>query len=151
MRAVIQRTLLPAQVTVDNEVTGQIEKGLVVYLGIEEADTKEDIEWLARKMTNLRIFSDDEYKMNLSLADIGGGLLIISQFTLYASTKKGNRPSYLRSAKPDYAKEMYDAFLEHLTTAYKFPVESGVFGADMHVNYSNHGPVTIIIDTKNKE
>lgn len=151
MRAVIQRTLLPAQVTVDNTVTGQIDKGLIVYLGIEEADTKEDIEWLARKITNLRIFSDEADKMNLSLENIGGGLLIISQFTLYASTKKGNRPSYLRSAKPDFANEMYESFIAHVNKTYSFPVGTGVFGADMHVQYTNHGPVTIIIDTKNKE
>ncbi len=151
MRAVIQRTTETAEVRVDDKITGQIEKGLVIYLGIEEADTKEDIEWLARKISNLRIFSDEAGKMNLSVEDINGGLLVISQFTLFASTKKGNRPSYLRSAKPDYAVPMYDAFVKHLRQAYDLPVETGIFGADMQVRYINDGPVTIIIDTKNKE
>ena len=151
MRAVIQRTTESAVVSVDDKISGQIEKGLVIYLGIEAADTKEDIEWLARKICNLRIFSDEEGKMNLSVGDINGGLLIISQFTLFASTKKGNRPSYLRSAKPDYAVPKYEAFLKHLRQTYDLPVEAGIFGADMQVRYTNDGPVTIIIDTKNKE
>ncbi len=150
MRAVIQRSLLPATVTVDGEITGKIEKGLVVYLGIEGIDTEKDIEWLSRKITQLRIFDDVDGKMNLSLADIGGGLLVISQFTLFASTKKGNRPSYLGSAKPDFAKEVYDKFLVHLKDNYAFPIGSGVFGGDMKVSYTNDGPVTITIDTHNK-
>ena len=151
MRAVVQRTVKPAEVVVDDKITGKIDKGLIVYLGIENTDTKEDIEWLSRKICNLRIFSDDDGKMNHSVEDIKGGILVISQFTLYASTKKGNRPSYLRSAKPDYAIPIYEAFLTHLNEQYNLPIGAGIFGADMKVKYINDGPVTIIIDTKNKE
>ena len=151
MRAVIQRTLLPASVTVENEKIGAIEKGLVVYLGVGNEDTKEDISWLINKIIKLRIFSDEEGKMNLSLGDISGGLLVISQFTLFASTKKGNRPSYIKSAKPDFAKMMYDSFITQLMASYSGTVATGIFGADMKVSYVNDGPVTIIMDSKNKE
>ncbi len=151
MRAVIQRTLLPASVTVENEEVGAIGKGLIVYLGVGNEDTKEDISWLINKIIKLRIFSDEEGKMNLSIADISGGLLVISQFTLYASTKKGNRPSYIKSAKPEFAKIMYDCFLTELRASYSGTVGTGIFGADMKVSYVNDGPVTIIMDSKNKE
>ena len=151
MRAIIQRTNDTATVTVDSEVSGEIDKGLIVYLGIEEEDSTDDIEWLARKIVNMRIFSDDVGKMNLSLLDIDGSLLVISQFTLYASTKKGNRPSFIRSAKPAFAEQMYLAFCEHIRMNYYIPVEQGVFGADMQVSYINDGPVSIFIDTKSKE
>lgn len=151
MRAVLQRTLKEARVTVDDRVVGHIEKGLVIYLGIEDEDTQEDIEWLARKIINMRIFSDEHGKMNLSLQDVNGGMLIVSQFTLYASTKKGNRPSYLRSASPDHAKLLYERFISHVEENYDRPVAQGIFAADMQVSYENNGPVTIIINTKSKE
>lgn len=151
MRAVIQRTLKPAEVKVDKEIKGKIEKGLVVYLGIEETDTIDDIIWLSKKIIQMRIFGDLDGKMNLSVNDINGGLLIISQFTLYASTKKGNRPSFIRSAKPDFALSLYDKFIDHISTAYSLDIQKGVFGADMKVSYINDGPVTIFMDSKNKE
>jgi len=151
LRAVIQRSLTKASVSVDGSVTGSIDKGLVVYLGIAANDTEADITWLARKITNLRIFNDEDGRMNKSLADIVGGILLISQFTLFASTKKGNRPSYLRSASPDLANRLYEAFITHLSENYNYPVGTGIFGADMKVTYTNDGPVTIIIDTENKE
>ena len=151
MRTVIQRTLLPASVKVNEKISGEIEKGLIVYLGVEATDTSEDIAWLARKLINLRIFNDENGKMNLSLNDISGGILLISQFTLFASTKKGNRPSYLRSAPPEIAKEKYDEMILHIKENYNCPIATGIFGADMKVDYINDGPVTICIDTKNKE
>lgn len=151
MRAVIQRTLSPANVVVNGTETGQIEKGLVVYLGVGKEDTEEDLSWIAKKVVNMRIFSDEAGKMNNSVLDIGGGLLIISQFTLFASTKKGNRPSYLNSAPPDRATVLYETFLLHLRESYDLLVQAGVFGADMQVSYTNAGPVTIMIDSKNKE
>ena len=152
MRAVIQRTLKSALVRVNSEITGQISKGLIVYLGIEAEDSEDDIQWIARKIVNMRIFSDDAGKMNLSLNEVKGGLLVISQFTLFASTKKGNRPSYLRSAKPEFAEVLYNDFLSHLSEHYpSVPVGTGIFGADMKVEYINDGPITIIVDTKNKE
>lgn len=152
MRAVIQRTLKRAEVKVESGISGEISAGLIVYLGIEAEDTEEDIQWLARKIVLMRIFSDEAGKMNLSVGDIGGGLLIISQFTLYASTKKGNRPSYLKSAPPDYALEKYNQFISHIKEAYPhIEVGTGIFGADMKVNYTNDGPITIIVDTKQKQ
>ncbi len=152
MRVVLQRTLNRALVRVDSEIMGEISKGLLVYLGIESGDTEEDIEWIARKIVNMRIFSDVEGKMNLSLNEVEGGLLVISQFTLFASTKKGNRPSYLRSANPEFAQGLYNDFLAHLNHYYqKVPVAAGIFGADMKVEYINDGPVTIILDTNNKQ
>lgn len=151
MKAVIQRTLESASVKVEGTVTGHIDKGLIVYLGIGREDNEEDIAWLAKKIVQMRIFGDAEGKMNLDVKQIGGGLLVISQFTLYASTKKGNRPSYLKSAPPDLAKALYNRFVEHTSTLYGLTVETGIFGADMKVDYVNEGPVTILMDTKNKE
>jgi len=151
LRAVIQRSLFPATVMVNGEITGKIDKGLIVYLGIENEDTEQDIDWLCRKLVNLRIFNDEECKMNLSLKDIGGSILMISQFTLFASTKKGNRPSYLRSARPDFANTYYEKTIHCLVEQQGVHVEKGVFGADMKVEYINDGPVTIVIDTKAKE
>jgi len=151
MRAILQRVTTPANVIVNNEITGQINKGIVILLGIENEDSSDDLEWLARKICNMRIFNDQEGKMNLSINDINGGLLVISQFTLFASTKKGNRPSFLRSAKPSFAESMYEAFVTHIRNEYKLDVGTGVFGADMKVNFTNDGPVTIILDSKNKE
>jgi len=151
LRAVIQRTLKPASVTVEGKITGAIDRGLVVYLGIGKDDSEEDIPWLAKKICNLRIFSDDAGKMNKALADLGGGLLVISQFTLFASTKKGNRPSYMDSAPPTLAKELYEKFVQHLNMHYEHPVATGIFAADMNVAYTNDGPVTIIIDSKRRE
>jgi len=151
MRAVIQRTNMPAKVKVDGQVTGHILKGLIVYIGIEDDDNIDDIIWLSNKIINMRIFNDQAGKMNLSVKDINGDILIISQFTLYASTKKGNRPSFLRSAKPDYANTMYEKFIDHTRSTHNIKVSCGIFGADMKVDYINDGPVTIMIDTKNKE
>jgi len=151
MRAVIQRTNKPAKVKVNNNIVGEIPKGLIVYIGIEDDDNKEDIIWLSNKIVNMRIFNDDNYKMNLSVLDTGGEILLISQFTLFASTKKGNRPSFLRSAKPEFAKPMYENFIEHLRTSHNIKVTCGIFGADMKVDYINDGPITIVMDTKNKE
>ena len=151
MRAVIQRTLKKATVEVEKKIVGEIDKGLVVYLGVEQEDTIQDIIWLANKIKAMRIFSDQEGKMNLSLDDIGGSILLISQFTLFASTKKGNRPSFLRSAKPDLANLMYEQTINYMTKDLGINVSTGVFGADMKVEYTNDGPVTIIIDSKNKE
>lgn len=148
MRAVIQRTT-GASVKVDNEVSGQIGKGLVVLLGIEEADTEEDADYLVRKIGNMRIFEDENEKMNLSLSDVKGSVLSISQFTLHADTKKGNRPSFTKAAKPGKADELYKYFNKKLTDQ-NVPVETGSFGAHMAVELLNDGPVTILIDSKNK-
>lgn len=151
MRAVIQRTHKPASVTVEDEQVGHIEKGLIVYLGVGEEDTSEDITWLINKIIKMRIFSDEAGKMNLSLIDVKGGVLVISQFTLFASTKKGNRPSYIKSAPPDFAEKMYEAFIVQMREAYDGKVAGGIFAADMKVSYVNDGPVTIVMDSKNKE
>lgn len=150
MRAVIQR-VKEASVKVDGKVTGAIDKGLLILVGIEDADTQEDIEWLTKKIVGLRIFDDENGVMNLSVMDIGGGLLAVSQFTLMASTKKGNRPSYIRASKGDYAEPMYEKFCQALEKESGNKVEKGIFGADMKVSLLNDGPVTIIMDTKNKE
>ncbi|MFN5134968.1 MAG: D-aminoacyl-tRNA deacylase [Chitinophagaceae bacterium] len=150
MRAVIQR-VSKASVKVYNNITGQIEKGLLVLLGIEDADTKEDIEWLSSKICNLRIFDDEQGVMNLSVKDVSGSILLVSQFTLHASTKKGNRPSYIRASKPEIAIPMYEQTLAQLEVDLGRKVEAGIFGADMKVELLNDGPVTIVIDTKNKE
>ncbi|RYM32951.1 D-tyrosyl-tRNA(Tyr) deacylase [Brumimicrobium glaciale] len=150
MKVVIQRTT-EASVTIENKVAGQIENGLVLLVGIEESDTEEDIEWLSRKLSSLRIFSDEEGKMNLSIQDINGAFLVISQFTLHAKTKKGNRPSFIHAAKPETAIPIYEQFKKVLAAVSGCKVESGEFGADMKVSLVNDGPVTIIIDTKNKE
>ncbi|HEY0612737.1 MAG TPA: D-aminoacyl-tRNA deacylase [Chitinophaga sp.] len=150
MRAVIQR-VTQASVTVDGQITGSIQQGLLVLLGIEDADTMEDITWLSNKIVNLRIFNDTAGVMNLSVKETGGGILLVSQFTLHASTKKGNRPSYIRASKPDIAIPMYEKMIAQLGTDLGNGVETGIFGADMKVELLNDGPVTIVIDTQNKE
>jgi len=150
MRAVIQR-VSKASVKVYDKITGQIDKGLLVLIGIEDADTKEDIEWLSSKICNLRLFDDKQGVMNLSVKDIGGDILLVSQFTLHASTKKGNRPSYIKASKPEIAISMYEQMLAQLDLDSGKKVEAGIFGADMKVDLLNDGPVTIVIDTKNKE
>jgi D-tyrosyl-tRNA(Tyr) deacylase len=150
MRVVIQR-VSEASVTIHQHIHGQIGLGLLVLVGIEAADTQEDIEWLCNKIVNLRIFNDAADVMNCSVKDIGGDILLISQFTLHASTKKGNRPSYIKAAKPEIAVPLYEAFIETLTAALEKPIQTGQFGADMKVALLNDGPVTILIDSKNKE
>lgn len=150
MRAVIQR-VKRASVEVEHSVKSTIGKGLLIFLGIENADSDEDIDWLCRKLSGLRIFSDEQDKMNLSIQDIQGDFLIISQFTLHASTKKGNRPSFINAAKPDVAVPLYEKFLKMLAVISGREVKEGAFGADMKVELINDGPVTIIMDTKNKE
>ena len=150
MRVVIQR-VSKASVTVDGEVTGKISTGLLVLCGFEEEDTAEDLEWIAGKILRLRIFNDEEDKMNLSLQDVDGDLLVVSQFTLHASTKKGNRPSYIKAAKPDVAIPLYEKFIKLLEQQSGKKVQTGIFGAEMKVELLNDGPVTIIIDSKNRE
>lgn len=150
MRAVIQR-VTRASVTVDEELISKIDLGLLILLGIEAEDTKEDIDWLSRKIANLRIFNDENGVMNNSLLDSKGDVIIVSQFTLHAATKKGNRPSYTKAAKPELAKPLYATFVKQLEANIGKSVGTGVFGADMKVDLRNDGPVTIIIDTKNKE
>lgn len=150
MRAVIQR-VAEASVTIDGEVFSAIGQGLLILLGIEDADNQEDTDWLCRKIAALRIFNDENGVMNLSVTDISGELLVVTQFTLQASTKKGNRPSYIRASKPDVAVPVYEAFVKHLHAVSGLRVVTGVFGADMKVRLLNDGPVTIVIDTKNKE
>ena len=150
MRAVIQR-VSEAMVKVNGEITGSIQKGLLVLVGIEDTDTLEDIQWLSSKIVNLRIFDDANGVMNLSVKDIDGGILLVSQFTLHASTKKGNRPSYIRASKPPIAIPMYETMVEQLSIDLGKRVQTGIFGADMKVSLLNDGPVTIVIDTKNKE
>lgn len=150
MRVIIQR-VSEASVHISEKQTAEIRKGFLVLLGITEGDTQEDIDWLCRKIIQLRIFSDKEGLMNLSLSDVDGELLVVSQFTLYASTKKGNRPSYIRSAKPVIAIPLYEAFLKQAAKELGKPVQSGCFGADMKISLTNDGPVTISIDSKNKE
>jgi D-aminoacyl-tRNA deacylase len=149
MIAVVQR-VSSASVEIDKVIKGKIGNGLLVLIGIEDADTKEDVEWLAAKIISLRIFNDQEGIMNISLKDVNGDLLIVSQFTLHASTKKGNRPSYIRASKPDVAVPVYELFLKTSSQILGREVQSGIFGADMKVALLNDGPVTIIIDTKNK-
>ncbi|WP_432708116.1 D-aminoacyl-tRNA deacylase [Pedobacter sp.] len=150
MRAVIQR-VTQAECRVDEQVTGAIEQGLLVFLGIEDADTTEDLDWLAQKIAGIRIFSDEQGLMNKALADINGNILLISQFTLFAATKKGNRPGFTRAAKPDKAIPMYKQMIKKLSTLLQKEVQTGIFGADMKISLLNDGPVTITIDTKNKE
>jgi D-tyrosyl-tRNA(Tyr) deacylase len=149
MIAVVQR-VNSSSVTVSKEVIGEIDRGLMILLGIEEADHQSDIAWLAAKITNLRIFDDNQGVMNLSIKDIDGEILLISQFTLHASTKKGNRPSYIKAAKPDIAIPMYEEMQVALAKELGKPISTGQFGADMKVSLINDGPVTIIIDSKNK-
>jgi D-tyrosyl-tRNA(Tyr) deacylase len=150
MRVVIQR-VLQAAVEVDGENVGSIHRGILVLVGIEDADTAEDIHWLSQKLVQLRIFNDEGGVMNLSLKDIGGDLLLVSQFTLHASTKKGNRPSYIKAARPEKAIPVYEQLKQQLVMDLGKQIASGVFGADMKVSLTNDGPVTITIDTKNKE
>lgn len=150
MRAVIQR-VSRAGVTIEGRLKSVIGSGLLVLLGIEDADTAEDIEWLSGKIINLRIFNDPAGVMNVSVKDTGGDILLVSQFTLHASTKKGNRPSYIRASKPDIAIPLYEKMISQLEAGLGRPVRTGEFGADMKVELLNDGPVTIFIDTKNKE
>lgn len=150
MRAVIQR-VREASVQIDGIIKGQIKTGLVVLLGIEETDTPEDVSWLASKIARMRIFSDAEGLMNCSLQDVGGQILLISQFTLFASTKKGNRPSFIRAARPEQAIPLYELMISKLATETNQPIQTGVFGADMQVALVNDGPVTIGMDTRQKE
>lgn len=150
MRILIQRTT-EASVKVEGEVHGEINRGLVVLIGIESEDTKEDADWLIQKICGLRIFSDDAGKMNLSAQDVNGEFLVISQFTLHASTKKGNRPSYIKAARPEIAIPLYEYFIEELKVKSQANVESGIFGADMKVALINDGPVTIWMDSKHRE
>ncbi|MEG0519167.1 MAG: D-aminoacyl-tRNA deacylase [Bacteroidales bacterium] len=150
MRAVIQR-VSQSSVAVDGKVLGSIQKGFMILIGIEQTDGSEDIEWLTRKIINLRIFDDSTGVMNLSVKEIQGEILLISQFTLHALTAKGNRPSYIKAARPDIAIPIYEKMIESLSLAMGKKIETGKFGADMKVSLVNDGPVTILIDTKNKE
>lgn len=150
MKAVIQR-VKHASVRVDEKITGQISTGLLILLGVQEGDNLEDLEWLAQKIVKLRIFGDAEGKMNLAVKEANGRVLVVSQFTLFANTKKGNRPSFERSAKPDAAKDLYLQFCDRMEVLLGDKVERGIFAADMKVELLNDGPVTIIIDSQNKE
>jgi D-aminoacyl-tRNA deacylase len=150
MRVVIQR-VTEASVLINNSERRSIGKGLLVLLGIEDLDTNEDVEWLCGKISLLRIFNDDQDVMNLSVSDVSGGVMVISQFTLHASTKKGNRPSYIRASKPEHAVPLYEKFIHRLHTDLNRDIVSGEFGAYMQVSLINDGPVTIVIDSKNKE
>lgn len=150
MRIVIQR-VSEASVTVDGEVTGAINAGLLVLMGIEDADSEEDINWLSNKISNLRIFNDENGVMNLSVKEVGGDVLLISQFTLQASTKKGNRPSYIKASKLDIAIPVYEKMILQLQQELGKQIQTGIFGADMKVKLLNDGPVTIVIDSKNRE
>ena len=150
MRAVIQR-VLNASVTIDKKVKSEIGNGLLILLGIEEDDNQEDIDWLAGKISRLRVFDDENGVMNLSIHQIDGETMIISQFTLHASTKKGNRPSYIKAARPETAIPLYESFIKAMDSNLGKPSKTGSFGAEMQISLVNDGPVTIIIDTKNKE
>jgi len=150
MRAVIQR-VTEASCTVEGNITGEIQHGLLVLLGVEDADTEEDLKWLSQKIANMRIFGDEQGLMNRSVIDVDGGILLISQFTLFASTKKGNRPGFTKAARPDKAIPLYEQMLKELETLTGKKTEAGIFGADMKIRLLNDGPVTIVVDTKNKE
>jgi D-tyrosyl-tRNA(Tyr) deacylase len=150
MRLVIQR-VTEANVKVDGKIVGAIQNGLMILVGIEDADSQEDIEWLAGKASNLRIFDDAEGVMNLSVKEVHGDILLISQFTLHASTKKGNRPSYIHASKPPVAIPLYEALIQQFEKEMDKPIQTGQFGADMKVSLLNNGPVTIILDSKNKD
>ena len=150
MKAVIQR-VSQSSVTINNEIVAQIQQGLLVLVGIEDTDNQEDINWLTSKIANLRIFEDESEIMNLSLKDIDGEMIVVSQFTLHALTKKGNRPSYIKASKPEIAIPLYESFVKQMEIELGKKVQTGQFGADMKVGLVNDGPVTIIIDTKNKE
>ena len=150
MRAVVQR-VSEASVTISGEIKAAIKTGLLILLGVEESDTAEDIEWLSGKLVRLRIFPDDQGVMNRSVQETGGDIIVVSQFTLHASTKKGNRPSYSRAARPEIAVPLYEAFVRKLSEDLGKPVQTGEFGADMKVGLVNDGPVTIVMDTKARE
>jgi len=150
MKIVVQR-VSEASVTIDNKAVAAIQTGLLVLLGIIDDDTQTDIDWLSKKIVNLRLFPDDDGVMNRSLKQVNGDIIVVSQFTLHASTKKGNRPSYIKAAKPEVAIPLYESFKQTLETALEKPIQSGEFGADMQVALINDGPVTILIDSKNKE
>ncbi|PAM92572.1 D-tyrosyl-tRNA(Tyr) deacylase [Flavobacterium sp. IR1] len=150
MKVVLQR-VSSASVTVEGNKTADIQKGLLVLVGIEDADTQEDIDWLVGKIIKIRIFGDENDVMNCSVQDVDGNIIVVSQFTLHASTKKGNRPSYLKASKPEFAIPMYENFVRSLEKEFGKKIQTGIFGADMKVSLLNDGPVTIIIDSKNKE
>ena len=150
MKTVIQR-VSQSSVTINNEIVAQIQKGVLVLVGIEDADQQEDILWLASKIANLRIFADENDIMNLSVKEINGDVIVVSQFTLHAQTQKGNRPSYIKASKPEIAIPMYEKFIQHLELELGKSIQTGQFGADMKVALVNDGPVTIIIDSKNRE
>jgi D-tyrosyl-tRNA(Tyr) deacylase len=150
MKTVLQR-VSSASVTIESKIVADIQKGLLVLIGIEDADTQEDINWLCQKIANLRIFSDENDVMNLSIKDIDGEIIVVSQFTLHALTKKGNRPSYIKASKPEIAIPMYENFVKQIEKELGKKVQTGIFGADMKVSLINDGPVTISIDSKNKE
>ena len=150
MKAVIQR-VSESSVTINSEIVAQIQQGVLVLVGIEDADNQEDINWLTSKIANLRIFADENEVMNLSLKDIDGEMIVVSQFTLHALTKKGNRPSYIKASKPEIAIPLYESFVQQMEIELGKKIQTGQFGADMKVSLVNDGPVTIIIDTKNKE
>ena len=150
MRLIIQR-VSKASVNIDSRVVGKIQQGFLVLVGIENADGTEDVNWLVQKLIGLRVFSDDEGKMNLSIKDVFGNILVVSQFTLFASTVKGNRPSFIKSAKPDFAIPLYEYFVSKLKLETGLDIQTGVFGANMQIELVNDGPVTIFIDSQNKE
>ena len=150
MRIVLQR-VSEASVTVDHQKVADIQRGLLVLVGIEDLDTQEDIDWLVGKIIKMRIFGDENDVMNCSVQDIDGDIIVVSQFTLHASTKKGNRPSYIKSSKPEFAIPMYENFVKSLEKEFNKKVQTGIFGADMKVSLLNDGPVTILIDSKNRE
>ncbi|AMO20079.1 D-aminoacyl-tRNA deacylase [Flavobacterium columnare] len=150
MKVVIQR-VSEASVTIENEIVAKIKQGLLIFVGIQDLDNQEDSTWLSSKIVNLRIFDDEEGVMNRSIKDINGEIIVVSQFTLYAQTKKGNRPSYIKASKPDVAIPLYESFVKQIETDLEKPIQTGRFGADMKVRLVNDGPVTILMDTKNKE
>ena len=150
MRVVIQ-CVSEASVRIDGQIYSQIQKGLLIFLGVEHSDNEKDVEWISKKIVNLRIFSDENNQMNKSVIDINGQLLVVSQFTLHSKTKKGNRPSFIKAARPEFAKPLYEAFLKRLSVHSQSLVLTGKFGANMQVNLCNDGPITLIIDSKNKD
>lgn len=150
MKVVLQR-VSSASVTIENKIVADIQKGLLILIGIEDSDNQEDIDWLVGKITKIRIFEDENQVMNLSVKDVDGDIIAVSQFTLHAATKKGNRPSYIKAAKPDVAIPLYENFVQQLEKEFGKKIQTGVFGADMKVSLLNDGPVTIIIDSKNRE
>ena len=150
MKVVLQR-VSSASVTIENKIVADIQKGLLILIGIEDSDNQEDIDWLVGKITKIRIFEDENQVMNLSVKDVDGDIIAVSQFTLHAGTKKGNRPSYIKAAKPDVAIPLYENFVQQLEKEFGKEIQTGVFGADMKVSLLNDGPVTIIIDSKNRE